>query len=121
MTESKNWRHDGRVEEAQRVRAFTRTWTAVNDVLDESYLGTPYGVAEARILYELAQRRTTPLVDLRTRLRLDAFPADHDSDSRLGLSPCQRSSLRTTMPDCIPLTVAQSPKSPGDRRRSTCA
>src|SRR5439155_23890629 len=44
-----------------------------------------------------------------------AFPAYHDSDSRLGLSPCQRSSFRATMPDCVYPLSPKSPKSPGVR------
>jgi DNA-binding MarR family transcriptional regulator/ribosomal protein S18 acetylase RimI-like enzyme len=54
------------------VRAFTRAWTVVNDVLGDTYLGTPFTLTEARILFELAQRPATALVELRRRLRLDA-------------------------------------------------
>ena len=42
-------------------------------------------------------------------------PAEHDSDSRLGLSPCQRSSFRATMPDCVYSLSPKSPQSPGVR------
>jgi len=48
-----------------------------------------------------------------------AFPAYHDSDSRLGLSPCQRSSFRATMPDCVYPLSPKSPKSPGVRLKPT--
>ena len=54
------------------ARSFTRAWTVVNDVLNETYLGSPFSLAEARILFELAAGGEQPLVALRGRLRLDA-------------------------------------------------
>ena len=54
------------------VRAFTRCYTAVLGVLDEGLLHTPYSVAEARVIYELAQRDETGLAELRRDLRVDA-------------------------------------------------
>ena len=59
----------GRVE---AMRAFTRFYTSVLEVLGEGLLHTPYSVAEARVLFELAQRDATPVADLRRELRLDA-------------------------------------------------
>jgi DNA-binding MarR family transcriptional regulator/GNAT superfamily N-acetyltransferase len=59
----------GRVE---AMRAFTRFYTSVLEVLGEGLLHTPYSVAEARTIFELAQRDATPVADLRRELRLDA-------------------------------------------------
>jgi DNA-binding MarR family transcriptional regulator/predicted GNAT family acetyltransferase len=59
----------GRVE---AMRAFTRFYTSVLEVLGEGLLHTPYSVAEARTIFELAQRDATPVADLRCELRLDA-------------------------------------------------
>jgi DNA-binding MarR family transcriptional regulator/predicted N-acetyltransferase YhbS len=54
------------------MRAFTRFYTSTIGVLDEGLLHTPYSVAEARILFELAQRDEVGVADLRRELRLDA-------------------------------------------------
>jgi DNA-binding MarR family transcriptional regulator/GNAT superfamily N-acetyltransferase len=59
----------GRVAE---VRAFTRFYTNVIGVLREGLLRTPYSLTEARVIFELAQRESTPLSDLRRALDLDA-------------------------------------------------
>jgi DNA-binding MarR family transcriptional regulator/GNAT superfamily N-acetyltransferase len=60
---------DGRVA---AMRAFTRFYTAIMGVLAEGLLFTPYSVAEARIIFELAQRDEAGLADLRRELRIDA-------------------------------------------------
>jgi DNA-binding MarR family transcriptional regulator/GNAT superfamily N-acetyltransferase len=60
---------DVRVEE---VRAFNRFWTSEIGALDASHLGTGFSLAEARALFELAQRDETSVSDLRARLGLDA-------------------------------------------------
>jgi DNA-binding MarR family transcriptional regulator/N-acetylglutamate synthase-like GNAT family acetyltransferase len=54
------------------MRAFTRAYTAVLGVLDEGLLGTPFSITESRVLFELAQRDTTDVADLRHELRVDA-------------------------------------------------
>jgi len=59
----------GRVE---AMRTFTRFYTSVLEVLGEGLLHTRYSVAEARVIFELAQRDATPVADLRRELRLDA-------------------------------------------------
>ena len=45
------------------VRAFTRFYTSTLGVLDEGLLHTPYSVAEARVLYELAQQDEVGVAD----------------------------------------------------------
>ncbi|CAN5913448.1 helix-turn-helix domain-containing GNAT family N-acetyltransferase [soil metagenome] len=54
------------------VRAFTRFYTAMLEVLEEGLLHTPYSVTEARVIFELAQRDTTDVAELRRDLRVDA-------------------------------------------------
>jgi DNA-binding MarR family transcriptional regulator/ribosomal protein S18 acetylase RimI-like enzyme len=54
------------------VRAFNRFWTTRIGVLDATHLGTPFSLAEARALFELAQRDVTEVAELRRRLELDA-------------------------------------------------
>lgn len=54
------------------VRAFTRFYTAQLSVLREGLLGTPYSMAEARIIFELSQRGSADSADLRRALDLDA-------------------------------------------------
>jgi DNA-binding MarR family transcriptional regulator/GNAT superfamily N-acetyltransferase len=60
---------DARIE---AVRVFNRFWTTRIGALDATHLGTPFSLAEARTLFELAQRDATLVVDLRARLDLDA-------------------------------------------------
>lgn len=59
-------------ERIASVREFTRFYTAVLGVLGEGLLHTPYSTTEARVIFELAQRRDTDAVQLRRRLGLDA-------------------------------------------------
>jgi DNA-binding MarR family transcriptional regulator/GNAT superfamily N-acetyltransferase len=54
------------------VREFNRFYTRVIGVLTDALLDTPYTLAEARVLFELAQRESTEAVDLRRTLGLDA-------------------------------------------------
>jgi len=54
------------------VRAFNRFYTATIGVLPEGHLRTPYSLAEARVIFELAQRTETDTADLRRTLGLDA-------------------------------------------------
>jgi DNA-binding MarR family transcriptional regulator/GNAT superfamily N-acetyltransferase len=55
----------------EAVRAFNRFWTAQIGVLRQSHLDTKYSLTEARVIFELAQRDVTELVELRARLRID--------------------------------------------------
>ena len=54
------------------MRGFNRFYTSVIGVLDEGLLHTPYSLTEARVIFELAQRATTDVPDLRRDLALDA-------------------------------------------------
>lgn len=59
-------------ERVAAVRAFTRFYTAMFEVLEEGLLHTPYSVTEARVIFELAQRDATDVAELRRDLRVDA-------------------------------------------------
>ncbi len=54
------------------VRAFNRFYTRVIGVLHEGLLDTPYSLTEARVIFELAQRDATEVVNLRRGLDIDA-------------------------------------------------
>jgi DNA-binding MarR family transcriptional regulator/GNAT superfamily N-acetyltransferase len=54
------------------VRAFNRFYTNVIGLLRGKYLDTPYSLTEARILFELAQRDTGEVTDLRRTVDIDA-------------------------------------------------
>jgi DNA-binding MarR family transcriptional regulator/GNAT superfamily N-acetyltransferase len=54
------------------VRAFNRLYTNVIGVLRGGYLGTPYSLTEARLIFELGQRETTEVAALRRSLDIDA-------------------------------------------------
>jgi DNA-binding MarR family transcriptional regulator/GNAT superfamily N-acetyltransferase len=54
------------------VRSFNRFWTSKIGLLDAGLLDTPYSLTEARVIFELAQRDTRDLVDLRRELGLDS-------------------------------------------------
>lgn len=54
------------------VRSFNRFYTRVIGVLGDGLLHTPYSLTEVRVLFELAQRNTTEVADLRRTLDLDA-------------------------------------------------
>jgi DNA-binding MarR family transcriptional regulator/GNAT superfamily N-acetyltransferase len=54
------------------VRAFNRLYTNVIGVLRGGYLGTPYSLTEARLIFELGQRDTTEVAGLRRSLDIDA-------------------------------------------------
>ena len=54
------------------VRAFTRFYTRILDVLDEGLLHTPYSLTEARLIYELAhQDQGMETTELRRALGID--------------------------------------------------
>ncbi len=59
-------------ETVQRVRAFNRRWTEVLGLLDQGLLRTERSLAEARVLFELAQRPAWERLELRERLGMDA-------------------------------------------------
>jgi DNA-binding MarR family transcriptional regulator/GNAT superfamily N-acetyltransferase len=55
-----------------RVRDFNRGWTEVLGLLDQGLLKTDHSLAEARVLFELAQRQSWERQELRERLGMDA-------------------------------------------------
>ena len=58
-------------DDVAAVRAFTRRWSEVTRVLDAGMYDTTYSLTEGRVIYELAQRDTAGLLELRTKLGLD--------------------------------------------------
>jgi DNA-binding MarR family transcriptional regulator/GNAT superfamily N-acetyltransferase len=54
-----------------RVRSFNRGWTEVLGLLDQGLLETDYTLAEARVIFELAQKDRWDRLDLKNRLGLD--------------------------------------------------
>jgi len=54
------------------VRAFNRLYTNVIGVLRGGYLGSPYSLTEARLIFELGQRERTEAAALRRGLDIDA-------------------------------------------------
>jgi DNA-binding MarR family transcriptional regulator/GNAT superfamily N-acetyltransferase len=54
------------------ARRFNRFYTRVIGVLDEGLLRTPYSLADARVIFELAQHDASDLAELRRTLDIDA-------------------------------------------------
>ncbi|HKX19594.1 MAG TPA: MarR family transcriptional regulator, partial [bacterium] len=55
----------------EAVRAFTRYYTRRIGVLRKDYLGSPFSVTQARVLYEIAKRSRPTAADLGRDLDLD--------------------------------------------------
>jgi len=55
-----------------QVRRFNRDWTEVLGLLDQGLLETEHSLAEARAIFELAQRESWPRLELREQLGMDA-------------------------------------------------
>jgi DNA-binding MarR family transcriptional regulator/ribosomal protein S18 acetylase RimI-like enzyme len=63
---------DGQLEKRiAAVRAFNRFYTRQIGVLHESLAKSPFSLTEARVLYELAQRKTSTATELVSELGLD--------------------------------------------------
>lgn len=61
-----------REQHVRDIRSFNRFYTAYVGALGDGHLGTPYGLTEARVLYEIANdAESTETLDLRHRLGLD--------------------------------------------------
>jgi DNA-binding MarR family transcriptional regulator/N-acetylglutamate synthase-like GNAT family acetyltransferase len=60
------------VDRVSAVRAFNRLWSTRIGVLDAKHLDTPFSLAEARTLFELAQEPAIAVGALRSALDLDA-------------------------------------------------
>jgi len=59
-------------ERVAAVREFNRFYTPLIALLGDRFLGTPYSLTEGRVIFELAQREETEVVELRRELDLDA-------------------------------------------------
>ncbi|GAA0642487.1 helix-turn-helix domain-containing GNAT family N-acetyltransferase [Kutzneria viridogrisea] len=59
-------------DRVSEVRAFNRFYTGVVGALGEVHLDTPYSLTESRLIFELAQRESVPVPELRRGLDLDA-------------------------------------------------
>jgi DNA-binding MarR family transcriptional regulator/GNAT superfamily N-acetyltransferase len=56
----------------QAMRSFNRFYTKQIGVLQQGYLGSPFSLAEGRVLYEIAHRQQSTATDIGKSLGLDA-------------------------------------------------
>jgi DNA-binding MarR family transcriptional regulator/predicted GNAT family acetyltransferase len=63
---------DELMQRIEAVRRFNRFYTHTIGVLTEQYLESPFSVAEARVIYELAHQEQTTATHLGSQLGLDA-------------------------------------------------
>jgi DNA-binding MarR family transcriptional regulator/predicted N-acetyltransferase YhbS len=92
-------------EHVDAVREFNRFYTNVIGVLHEGLLDSAYSLTEARVLFELAQRDVTELVELRRAIDVDAgylsrilarFEADDLVTRKRSTTDGRRQQLRLT-------------------------
>src|SRR5262249_16884668 len=62
---------DQTLEHVGAIRHFNRLYTRQIGVLQDGFLQTPYSLAEARVLYELAQRNKATTTEIAQALGLD--------------------------------------------------
>ena len=60
-------------QRVEAVRRFNRFYTRQIGILDEGYLRSPFPLAEARVIYELAQHEQTTATELGSQLGLPDF------------------------------------------------
>lgn len=65
-------KNDNLSEKIETIRRFNRFYTRQIGVLDEGLLESPFSLAEARVIYELASRKTATASELIGELNLDA-------------------------------------------------
>jgi DNA-binding MarR family transcriptional regulator len=58
-------------QHVETVRAFNRFYTRQIGVLGDGYLGSPFSLAQVRVLYELAHREKPPAAEIAKELGLD--------------------------------------------------
>src|SRR5437870_1564805 len=72
QTSSKPARGAKTADPVSNVREFNRFYTRRIGVLQEGYSGSPFSLAEARVLYEIGQCGKTTATDVARELGLDA-------------------------------------------------
>ena len=94
-------------ERVAALRRFDRFYTDAVGALRSGLLDTPYNLTEARVLYELAQRGTASVADLRRDLDVDAgylsrilrrFAADGLAETGVSARDGRRREVRLTAP-----------------------
>jgi DNA-binding MarR family transcriptional regulator/GNAT superfamily N-acetyltransferase len=70
-TDGGNFVQNDPSDHVSAVRAFNRFWTKQIGALGSGLLGTRFSLTEARVIFELAQKPTTEVADLRRELGLD--------------------------------------------------
>jgi DNA-binding MarR family transcriptional regulator/GNAT superfamily N-acetyltransferase len=70
-TRRKSGKQDPATERVAAIRAFNRFYTKQIGLLGRGFLDTEYSLTEARVIWELAQRPSTEVTQLRASLDLD--------------------------------------------------